>query len=176
MINLNDVTIRGFQSPEESASAARLLMKTDPWKTFGRTFENCLEAVTSPLKEAYGAFLGDRFLGLLVVDLTGPFKGYIQAVCIEESARGNGLGSLLMTHAEKRIFSVSPNAFLCYSDFNRTVRPIYEHLGYKEVGVLKDYMIPGHDEILMRKTTGPVMPFQRKGVDFKNAPSYDKSE
>jgi hypothetical protein len=51
---------------------------------------------------------------------------------------------------------------VCYSDFTSAVRPIYDHPGYVEEGVLKDYMIPGHNEILMRKTTGPVMEFQKK--------------
>jgi ribosomal protein S18 acetylase RimI-like enzyme len=116
--------------------------------------------VTNLQKEAYGAFVQDEFLGLLVIDLTGPLKGYIQAVCVKETARGKGVGKKLIKFAEDRIFSVSPNCFLCYSDFNESVREIYDHLGYEEVGVLKEYMIPGHDEILMRKTLGPVMTYQ----------------
>lgn len=162
MLDPDKVTIRRFGSPDECALAARLMLKTDPWKSFGRTYENCLDAVTNPQKEAYGAFTGDIFLGLLVIDLTGPLKGYIQAVCLEEEMRGYGLGSLLMKFAEKRIFTVSPNCFLCFSDFNNSVKAKYEHLGYVVVGVLKEYMIPGHDEILMRKTIGPVMGFSQK--------------
>jgi [ribosomal protein S18]-alanine N-acetyltransferase len=161
--DLNSVNIRGFRSPDECDSAARLLLKAEPWKTFGRAYEQCLDAVTNPQKEAYGAFLENVFLGFVVIDLAGPFKGYLQAVCVEESARGSGLGSKLIKFAERRIFRVSPNCFLCYSDFNSAVRPIYEHLGYVEVGILKDYMIPGYDEILMRKTIGSVMGFQKNG-------------
>jgi ribosomal protein S18 acetylase RimI-like enzyme len=163
MLDLDKVIIRGFQTPDERASAARLMMKTDPWKTFGRSYQQCLDAVSNPQKEAYGAFLEGAFLGLLVIDLSGPLKGYLQAVCVDKEARGSGLGSKLIRFAEERVFSVSPNCFLCYSDFNSSVRPIYEHLGYVEVGVLREYMIPGHDEILMRKTIGPVMQFHRKG-------------
>lgn len=163
MVNLDNVTIRGFQTPDERSSAACLMMKTDPWKTFGRSYQQCLDAVSNPQKEAYGAFLEENLLGLLVLDLTGPLKGYLQAVCVDKAARGSGLGSQLIRFAEERVFSVSPNCFLCYSDFNSSVRPIYEHLGYEEVGVLREYMIPGHDEILMRKTIGPVMQFRRKG-------------
>ncbi|NMB54112.1 MAG: GNAT family N-acetyltransferase [Leptolinea sp.] len=163
MVNLDNVIIRGFQTLDERASAARLMMKTDPWKTFGRSYEQCLDAVSNPQKESYGAFCGENLSGLLVIDLTGPMKGYLQAVCVDESARGGGLGSKLIRFAEERVFSVSPNCFLCYSDFNSSVRPIYEHLGYEEVGVLREYMIPGHNEILMRKTIGPVMRFRGKG-------------
>lgn len=161
MIEPKKSVIRRFQSKEECDRAARLMMRTDPWKTFGRTYENCLDAVSNPQKEAYGAFSTDGiFLGLLVIDLTGPLKGYIQAVCLEESARGQGLGSRLIQFAEKRIFGVSPNCFLCYSDFNSNVRTLYEHLGYSVVGEMPDYMIAGHSEILMRKSIGPVMAFK----------------
>ena len=162
MVNTQALVIRRFITVNERDAAAWLMMSTDPWKTFGRTYENCLDAVTNPQKEAYGAFIDGDFLGLLVVDLTGPLKGYIQAVCVKESSRGQGVGSRLVKFAEERIFSVSPNCFLCYSDFNESVREVYAPLGYEEVGVLKDYMIPGHDEILMRKTIGPVMTFQNR--------------
>jgi len=161
MIDLQNVTIRRFLTVNERDAAAWLMMSTDPWKTFGRTYENCLDAVTNPLKEAYGAFMDGEFLGLLVIDLTGPLKGYLQAVCVQEAARDQGVGGRLIKFAEDRIFSVSPNCFLCYSDFNDSVREVYERLGYEQVGILKEYMIPGHDEILMRKSIGPVMTFTR---------------
>jgi len=163
MTDLQNMVIRRFITVNERDAAAWLMMSTDPWRTFGRTYENCLDAVTNPSKEAYGAFIGDDFLGLLVIDLTGPFKGYLQAVCVKESARGQGIGIHLIRFAEERVFSVSPNCFLCYSDFNDTVRPLYKRLGYEQVGILKEYMIPGHDEILMRKTLGPVMTVQNPG-------------
>ena len=75
MVNTQALVIRRFITVNERDAAAWLMMSTDPWKTFGRTYENCLDAVTNPQKEAYGAFAGDEFLGLLVVDLTGPLKG-----------------------------------------------------------------------------------------------------
>jgi [ribosomal protein S18]-alanine N-acetyltransferase len=159
MIDLQKMIIRRFLTVNERDEAAWLMMSSDPWRTFGRTYENCLDAVTNPLKEAYGAFLGEDFLGLLVIDLSGPFKGYLQAVCVKEEARGQGVGGKLIHFAEERIFRVSPNCFLCYSDFNDAVRPVYDRLGYEQVGILKDYMIAGHDEILMRKSIGPVMAF-----------------
>jgi ribosomal-protein-alanine N-acetyltransferase len=162
MFDLQKVNIRKFQNRHECDAAARLLMNTDPWKTFGRTYENCWDGVTNPQKESFGAFMGDEFLGVLVIDLNGPFKGYIQAVCIVDKVRGLGLGSIMVKFAENRIFTVSPNCFLCYSDFNEKAQSFYENLGYEIVGKLDDYMIPGHSEIIMRKTIGPIMPFNRQ--------------
>ena len=44
--------------------------------------------------------------------------------------------------------------FLCVSSFNPAARRLYERLGYQLVGTLTDYLVPGHDEYLFRKTTG----------------------
>ncbi|MHC1783798.1 MAG: GNAT family N-acetyltransferase [Anaerolineaceae bacterium] len=136
-------------------------MHTDPWKTFGCTYEDCLDAINSPIKGSYGTFEENKFLGVLIFDLNGPFKGYIQAICIQPEARSKGLGSKLIRVAESSIFLVSPNSFLCYLDFNQAVKPLYDRLGYELVGELKDYMIAGHSEFLMRKTIGPVMDYSQ---------------
>jgi len=32
---------------------------------------------------------------------------------------------------------------------------LYEEVGYALVGTLKDFLVPGFDELLLRKTTGP---------------------
>ncbi len=54
------------------------------------------------------------------------------------------------------IFSLSPNVFLCVSSFNKKAQNFYQKLGYKKVGVIIDYLVEGYDEILMRKTVGPI--------------------
>ena len=46
--------------------------------------------------------------------------------------------------------------FICVSSFNPGARRLYERLGYQVVGELPDYMVRGHSEILLRKTTGPL--------------------
>ena len=75
-------------------------------------------------------------------------------------ARGQGLGSRLVEFAEQRILRVSPNIF---SSFNLGARRLYERLGYKVVGELSDYIVRGHSELLLRKTTGPLAGFGSKG-------------
>ena len=60
-----------------------------------------------------------------------------------------------MEKAEEIIFSYSPNVFLCVSSFNKKAKRFYERLGYKRVGILKDFLIKGADEYLLRKTKGP---------------------
>jgi ribosomal-protein-alanine N-acetyltransferase len=49
-----------------------------------------------------------------------------------------------------------PNVFICASSFNPGARRLYERLGYQVVGELPDYIVRGHAETLLRKTTGPL--------------------
>ena len=82
----------------------------------------------------------------------GPLNGYINLLCVREDCRGRGLGAALIAWAEEKIFAQSPNAFICASSSG--ARRLYERLGYRLVGVLKDYVAAGHDEVLLRKTRG----------------------
>jgi len=90
--------------------------------------------------------------------------GYIQTVGVLPGWRDRGLGSRLIQFAEGRIFREAPNAFICVSSFNEGARRLYERLGYKVVGELTDYIVPGHAEILMRKTIAPLTEFNPEKV------------
>ena len=100
-------------------------------------------------------------MGFIIVNMQGPFPGYIQTVCVAAEERGRGLGARLVAFAEERIFRESPNVFLCVSSFNPGARRLYERLGYAVVGELTDYIVRGHSEILMRKSIGPLDEFRR---------------
>lgn len=42
------------------------------------------------------------------------------------------------------------------SSFNQDAQRWYQRMGYQAIGELKDYLVAGHSEILMRKTIGPL--------------------
>ncbi|MEA4812459.1 MAG: GNAT family N-acetyltransferase [Anaerolineaceae bacterium] len=154
-------SIQAIESEKDKTLSAEMMQSTSPWSVFGRSFEECLSAFNTEGKFAFGAYSIKDLLGFVVVDITGPLPCYIQALCIAQKHRGQGIGSALMDYAEQFIFLRSPNAFLCYSDFNPSVRIMYERRGYSLIGTLHNYMIPGHDEYLMRKSISAVMPFRR---------------
>ena len=131
---------------------------TEPWLTIGRDFDACLALVTSPAREVYVA-AEDRgeVRGFIILNMQGVFVGYIQTVCVAPEARSQGIGARLVAFAEERIFRDTPNVFLCVSSFNPRARQLYERLGYERVGELKDFLIRGASEILMRKTRGPLV-------------------
>ena len=45
------------------------------------------------------------------------------------------------------------------SSFNTRARALYERVGFEYVGTLKDLIVKGYDEILLRKTLGPLNTF-----------------
>lgn len=159
MVQHVSIEIIHLTSDQQKQACALLMSNTEPWITLGRSFEDSLALFSDPAKECFGSFEDAQLTGFLVIDLNGPFRGYIQSVCAIPSKRGSGLGSRLIGFAEERIFRVSPNAFICVSDFNLRAKKLYQRLGYEMIGELKEFIIPGHSEILMRKTIGPLMTF-----------------
>ena len=101
------------------------------------------------------AYQGRDWVGFIILYLHGPFRGYIQTVCLRPEWRGRGVGSALVQWAEARIFRESPNVFMCVSDFNGEALRLYQRLGYEVIGELKDFLVRGRAEILLRKSRGP---------------------
>ncbi len=161
IIDIEMLKISRLRSPSDHAAAARLMAASDPWKRLGITYDRCLNSVKAPFGELYAARDGSEIRGLVQIIMYGTLKGYIRALCVAPGCRDMGLGARLMLRAERRIAAVSPNVFLCVSSFNKDALRFYKRLGYKKTGVLKDFLVKGSDELLLRKTTGPLLSFKR---------------
>ncbi|HAH31699.1 MAG TPA: N-acetyltransferase [Elusimicrobia bacterium] len=142
--------------------AARLMAASDPWRKLGLGCRDCFKSMTAPFREVYMARAGHKLAGLVIVTMYGTFRGYIQSLFVAEGFRDRGLGALLMKHAEETIFARAPNVFLCVSSFNKKAIKFYRRLGYRQCGRLADFLVRGHDEILMRKTIAPINVFYRR--------------
>lgn len=154
-------TIRRLAGEAELGACAGMMAESEPWITLGRTLEASTANLRDPGKEVYVMEDDGRISGFVVLDLRGSFPGYIQTVCVRPDARARGHGTRLIAWAEERIFRESPNVFMCVSTFNPDARRLYERLGYRVVGELSDYLVPGHGEILLRKSRGPWSEFRR---------------
>ncbi len=148
--------IRKPQSAAELQLCARTMASSEPWLTLRRDEAKALQLLSNPAKEVYVALQENEIAGFLILDLNGAFQGYLQTVCVMPQWRSHGLGSRLIAFAEERIFREHPNVFMCVSSFNIGAQRLYARLGYEVVGVLKDYVVAGHDEILLRKTIAPL--------------------
>lgn len=158
MAGLMSLEITRLATDAEAEACARLMAESEPWLTLGRSYQASLGIVRDPNREVYIARDEEGVAGFLILCMTGAFIGYIQTIAIQPDRRGQGLGTRLIDFAERRILAEAPNVFMCVSSFNRDARRLYERLGYHVVGELTDYIVQGHSEILLRKTTGPLRP------------------
>jgi len=156
------VDINKLQTSEEAEICARMMSGSEPYVTLRRDYEASLKMISDPMREVYVAKSGSELVGFIIVVMKGALIGYIQSICTAAEWRGKGVGSELMDFAEKRILSDAPNVFLMVSSFNNGARRLYERRGYKVVGELKDFIVSGYSEIIMRKTIGPTANFMKR--------------
>jgi ribosomal protein S18 acetylase RimI-like enzyme len=95
--------------------------------------------------------------------MDGPFPGYIQTVGVEPEWRDRGVGSRLVGFAEERIFRDSPNVFMCVSSFNPDALRLYKRLGYEVIGEIREFIVKGHSEFLLRKSIAPLYDYFKLG-------------
>jgi [ribosomal protein S18]-alanine N-acetyltransferase len=133
------------------------MASSDPWITLGFSYAMLMEMVSDPINTVYVSLYEQEVTGTAVIQNKGAFAGYLKGIAVKEGWRNRQIGSRLIRHIENEVFSVHPNLFLCVSSFNRQAQKLYTRLGYTVIGELKDYLIPGASEILMRKSRGPRM-------------------
>lgn len=136
---------------------AAMMVASDPWVTLRMTYDQCLAAFSGECKEIYMLEKDSQLAGFVILQMCGTFRGYIQTLFVAEPFRGQGLSKVLLAFCEERILKVSPNLFLCVSSFNETAKKIYLDWGFKQVGVLDDFIREGFDEILLRKSASPLL-------------------
>jgi ribosomal protein S18 acetylase RimI-like enzyme len=153
--------IQPLSSERQARSCAEMMASSDPWRRLGRSFEESYRILRDPAREVYVALEPSAdaepgVAGFTILIMQGAFVGYIQSVAVRDDCRGRGIGTALIEFVERRILREAPNVFICVSSFNPDARRLYERLGYKVVGELTDYIVHGHSEILLRKSTGPL--------------------
>lgn len=140
---------------------ANLMAGSEPWITLKRGLIECRKSLTGDFREVYAAIENEKVIGFMVLQMKGTFSGYLQSICVSPEYRNKGIGKELLQFAEAYIFKTSPNMFLCVSSFNSQALKLYEQSGFERVGVLKDFVENGFDEILMRKTIDPWNAFKK---------------
>lgn len=138
------------------------MANSEPWLTLGRSHDDAMRLLKNPAKECFMIRASGARAGFLILDLNGPLGGYIQTIGVAPELRGRGIGTKALCWAEAHIFKKHRNVLMCVSSFNRGAQRLYKRLGYETVGRLRDYVVAGHDEILLRKTRGPLSPTQSK--------------
>jgi ribosomal protein S18 acetylase RimI-like enzyme len=142
---------------DDRAAVIALLADSDPWKRLGYQAGDW-DVYFTPLpygRDSYVVDQNGKAAGIAVVRQKFLLGDYIELLGVADWARGNGLGRLLLAHVEAAVFARTKNLFACVSDFNDQARHFYKKQGYREIGPMPNFLIPGSAEILLRKTSGP---------------------
>ena len=142
---------------EDRAAVIALLADSDPWKRLGYQASDW-DGYFTPLPQGRDSYVVDqngKAAGIAVVRQKFLLGDYVELLGVADWARGNGLGRLLLAHVEAAVFARTKNLFACVSDFNDHARSFYRKQGYREIGPMPNFLIPGSAEILLRKTSGP---------------------
>ena len=156
MAPVSHSTVRPY-TVDDREVVVRMLADSDPWKRLGytkadweRLFQSGPEGRDSFVIESRGAVVG-----LALLRQRFMLGDYLELLAVAPWSQGKGFGSALLQHLEAVVFRRVRNLFVCVSDFNVDARRFYARHGYKEIGPIPNFLIPGSSEILLRKTTGP---------------------
>lgn len=169
--------VRGDGKPEirpagarrELEQSAAIMAGTDPWITLGFGYDGLLRSLQRPTTEVRVAVADSKVVGIVAILMEGALTGYIGSLAVASEWRGRGIGAELLRHAEEFVFRSRPNIFLCVSSFNEGAHRFYARCGYERIGEIRDYIIRGHSEFLMRKTLCPWSEFQRPRASGRSA-------
>lgn len=139
---------------EDRAWAASLLAGQEPWITLGVPYDTCLRNCSDPDLHLYIAERDGERCGMVLIHPKGlAGSPYIKTIATDPGFRGSGAGLDMMHFAEEKYGQRTGHIALCVSSFNTRARAFYEKLGYRKVGELQDYLMPGASEWIMIKKT-----------------------
>lgn len=153
---MTDPLIRPMTT-EDRVAIIELLAGSDPWKRLGYQAKDW-DSYFTPLPQGRDSYIVEQMgkvAGIAIVRQKFLLGDYLELFGVADWARGRGLGGRLLAHVETAVFARTKNLFACVSDFNDRARHFYKQQGYKEIGPMPNFLIPGKAEILLRKTSGP---------------------
>ena len=139
--------------PADYEWSAQLMASIEPWITLRRDLQGCRAVLNRPGTELFVARSEEapQPLGFILLAAHGlAGSPYIASIGVTPAAQGQRVGSQLMTFAEQRCRR-REHLFLLVSSFNERAQHFYRAHGYEFIGELKDYIVPGHSELLFHK-------------------------
>ncbi len=153
----DSITIRSM-TPEDIPACAKWIAETPLWQRYQVTEQSIGERLRQGLGDHATIYVAERageVLGFLWLVERGTFarSDYVQLIGVRPDNRSRGVGRALMQFAEAKSLAQGRDLFLLVSDFNTDAQRFYQRLGYRPVGQLDDYVIPGISELIYRKPT-----------------------
>lgn len=161
---MNHIYVKRADSEEEYVRSAEMLTENEPWKSLGRSYDYSVAKVREPDGELFVVYVEEKIAGCILLELHGVLKGFIRSFCIDAKFRGRGIGAKVIGFAEKYILQQTPNVFVFAASTNEGAIRFYKNQGYKQIGLIEDFIETGSDELLFRKTIGSQNNFVKVNV------------
>lgn len=138
---------------EDFTVCAEIISTSEAWTDFGINFDRAVELLKTMDDKIYIAENGDNPVGFITLKINGMgnFGAYIRMIAVKKEFRNTGIGKKLIEFVEALAFEHNRNIFLICASTNLSAIDFYKRIGFEEIGLLKDLIVKGHDEILFRK-------------------------
>jgi ribosomal protein S18 acetylase RimI-like enzyme len=149
------VIVRLLQ-PADLTACARIMAENPLWQRYGVTLDSACQRLSAGQQQGATILVAETagaVVGFIWYVEKGAFfrSGYVMLIGVDPALQGQGVGEILMDAAESILFETSEDVFLLVSDFNEGAQRFYRHRGYKLVGSLPGYVLPGVSELIYRK-------------------------
>ncbi len=141
---------------EDFAELAAIISSSQAWICYGIDFTKAMKLFEQMQDSIYVAEINEKLVGFVTVriDGVGNIGAYIRMIAVDQVFRGSGIGAQLIEYVSGIAANNIPNLFLICSVDNINAQRFYERNGFTQVGIIKDLVSIGHDEILYRKSLG----------------------
>ncbi len=133
---------------------AEILLRSEPWLTLHSSLEGIqhyflrFDAGLWRFTVRLDGVLG----GVVCVRHPWLFGPYLELIALDKPHRGKGVGHDIVCWMEEQAKPVASNIWTLVSAFNEPAQRFYAGQGFEEIVPIRDLIIPGHAEILLRKT------------------------
>ena len=145
--------LRAVQGVEEVHVLSDLLVGMDPWRTLRYTTSGIARYLLRPdaTLYRYTVLVQSQLSGVVCVRYPWLRGANLELIGLAAAVQGGGVGSEILRWIEAQARRQSSNVWVLVSAFNERARTFYARQGFSEIGILKDFVQPGYDEVLLRK-------------------------
>jgi ribosomal protein S18 acetylase RimI-like enzyme len=141
---------------EWASPIADQLAQLEPWYTLAYTPDALGRYLSAggPDSMRFAVLRKGTIAGAVCVRFPWLRGVYLELIGLFPQVQGQGIGRAVCSWLEQEVDGHADNLWTLVSSFNSPARRFYANCHFTEIGVLKDFVRPGHDEILMRRITG----------------------